>query len=93
MKFIAVLALTLSMVLVFASCKPQPPAVISSGKTFELATDKDGNALYDSSGKPIAVNIIVSMIKPAPGTPAVPIEASVPVRTIVRYCPVVRSTP
>lgn len=55
MKFIAVLALTLSMVLVFASCKPQPPAVISSGKTFELATDKDGNALYDSSGKPIAV--------------------------------------
>ena len=46
-----------------------------------------------SSGKPIAVNIIVSMIKPAPGTPAVPIEASVPVRTIVRYCPVVRSTP
>ena len=55
MKFIAVLALTLSMVLVFASCKPQPPAVISSGKTLELATDKDGNALYDSSGKPIAV--------------------------------------
>ena len=47
MKFIAVLALTLSMVLIFASCKPQPPAVISSGKTFELATDKDGNALYD----------------------------------------------
>ena len=29
--------------------------MISSGKTFELATDKDGNALYDSSGKPIAV--------------------------------------
>lgn len=55
MKFIAVLMLSVSMVLILASCRPQPPAVISSGKSFELATDESGNALYDSSGNPIAV--------------------------------------
>ena len=38
-----------------------------------------------SRGRPRVVRIMVSMMKPAPGTPAVPIEARVPVRMIVRY--------
>ena len=36
---------------------------------------------------------MASMMRPAPGTPAVPIEAKVPVKTIMTICPKERSTP
>lgn len=46
-----------------------------------------------SIGSPTLVSTIASITMPAPGTPAVPIDASVAVRTIVIICANVRSIP
>jgi hypothetical protein len=46
-----------------------------------------------STGKPTDFSTIASMTIPAPGTPAVPMEARVAVATIVSICPNVRSMP
>ena len=43
--------------------------------------------------RPRLVRIMVNMMKPAPGTPAVPIEAKVPVTIMVMYWEAVRSMP
>ena len=46
-----------------------------------------------STGRPTLCSTIASIIIPAPGTPAVPMDANVAVRMIVNCCPIVRSTP
>ena len=46
-----------------------------------------------STGKPTLCKTIASMIIPAPGTPAVPIEAKVAVSTITIICDIVKSIP
>ena len=44
-----------------------------------------------STGRPTLSSTMASMTMPAPGTPAVPMEARVAVRTMVTICPRVRS--
>ena len=44
-------------------------------------------------GTEIASKIMTSMITPAPGTAAVPIDANTAVRTIVNWAPKPRSIP
>ena len=46
-----------------------------------------------STGRPTCVRTIASMIMPAPGVPAVPMEARVAVTTIMAISPSVRFTP
>ena len=46
-----------------------------------------------STGIPTALSTIESMIIPAPDTPAVPMEASVAVRTTMAICESVRVIP
>ena len=38
-----------------------------------------------STGKPTCCSTIANMINPTPGTPAVPIEAKVAVKTTIKY--------
>ena len=46
-----------------------------------------------SSGSPTDWSTMASMMRPAPGTPAVPMEARVPVRTIIIIWSKVSGTP
>ena len=56
---------------------------VNAGTRHIKDTVDTGDKAEPSSGRPTAVKIMVSMMKPAPGTPAVPIDASVPVSTMV----------
>ena len=46
-----------------------------------------------STGRPTEVSTMASMTMPAPGTPAVPMEARVAVRTMVAMSPRLRLMP
>ena len=70
---------------------------VAEGMTCEIELEFTGPAdaapRTAAAGTPIDSNTMISMINPAPGTPAEPIEASVAVKTIINCCVKVNSIP
>ena len=57
------------------------------GTTPTIGVKKDTDGVYYWSGIPICVKTKVDIIKPAPGTPAVPTAANTPVITTMTWSP------
>lgn len=69
------------------------PVMLSVVRPISKILSTPATRAIPSIGSPTLVRTIASITMPAPGTPAVPIEASVAVSTIVIICANVRSMP
>lgn len=91
--FAPFLASRLDSILETTIVQAASPVMLTVVRPMSKIRSTPATSAIPSTGSPTDVRTIASMIIPAPGTPAVPMEASVAVRTIVSICGSVREIP
>ena len=67
-----------------AASPPQSPVMLTAVRIMSIRRSTPRMSAMPSTGRPTWVSTMVSMTRPTPGTPAVPIEASVAMSITIR---------